>query len=296
MTTNPPLGTNQKLDSPAQTTGGYNNPSTDVRMARLDVISTAFDDVNLTEPSSAYQSRYPYNSAEQTLSGHLFEKDDTPGAERIVEQHKAGTFYEIHPDGTKVTKIFGDDYYIALQDHVLVVGGNLHIVVQGNASLLVKGDMKQKIDGNLTTIVNGNHITRVAGNTLNYTKGTTNIQSNGDMSLRTNAVFELYSLGNAIIRASKSLLQRAGSGIRLFSKSRIFVDGSRIDLNSGGGDVGTSKIKNLDPTAGLTVATSVVSPSVETQQLNKVQYSSLGNLLAEEQGITYPKDRVKSKL
>ena len=42
---------------------------------------------------------YPDNKVYETESGHYKEYDDTPGAERIKESHKSGTYYEINKDG-----------------------------------------------------------------------------------------------------------------------------------------------------------------------------------------------------
>ena len=42
---------------------------------------------------------YPDNKVYETESGHYKEYDDTPGAERIKESHKSGTYYEIYKDG-----------------------------------------------------------------------------------------------------------------------------------------------------------------------------------------------------
>ena len=51
-----------------------------------------------TEPESAantdYQPVYPYNNVTETESGHSWEMDDTPGAERIHLNHKANTFFD----------------------------------------------------------------------------------------------------------------------------------------------------------------------------------------------------------
>ena len=45
-----------------------------------------------------------------------FEVDDTPNNGRIHEYHNAGTFYEIQADGSKTTKVVGDEYEITLKD------------------------------------------------------------------------------------------------------------------------------------------------------------------------------------
>ena len=45
------------------------------------------------------EANYPHNKVYETETGHYKEYDDTPGAERIKEAHKSGTFYEMDKDG-----------------------------------------------------------------------------------------------------------------------------------------------------------------------------------------------------
>lgn len=102
------------------------------------------------EPETPYNSEYPYNHVKETESGHIKEYDDTPGKERIHEYHKSGTFYEVHPDGSKVTRIEGNGYSIvAGNDHVLVEG-NINITVKGNANVKVLGKVDFSSDSDIT--------------------------------------------------------------------------------------------------------------------------------------------------
>ena len=45
------------------------------------------------------KANYPLNKVYETETGHFKEYDDTEGKERIREQHKSGTFYEMDKDG-----------------------------------------------------------------------------------------------------------------------------------------------------------------------------------------------------
>jgi hypothetical protein len=63
------------------------------------------------------------------------EFDDTEGAERIHTYHKAGTFEEIHPDGTRVQKIVGDNFEIVAKDNNVYVKGTCNITVDGTTNL-----------------------------------------------------------------------------------------------------------------------------------------------------------------
>lgn len=93
------------------------------------------------EPESPYAAQYPFNSVEESESGHFREMDDTPGAERIKESHRTGTFYEIHPDGSKVTKVVKDNFTAVLGDDSLTVTGSCKVQVLGSCSLSTTSDV-----------------------------------------------------------------------------------------------------------------------------------------------------------
>ena len=99
--------------------------------------------------------------------------DDTPGAERIMLNHmKDGlTFFEIAPDGSKVTKVKGNNFEIYMQDNNIHVMGVCNITVDGNANLYVKGDLTQKVDGNVKEEVGGNVEQTVGGSVTSDISG-----------------------------------------------------------------------------------------------------------------------------
>ena len=126
-------------------------------------------------PEFGEESIYPLNHVKVTESGHVFEVDDSPKAERIAQYHTAGTFYEIQPNGTRVTKIVGDDYEMVMHDKNMVVKGNVSITVQGSdVRLLVQadgdtgpgakgGNMFIETDGDFNLNVRGDMTTKVGG-------------------------------------------------------------------------------------------------------------------------------------
>mgnify|MGYP003338516584 CR=1 FL=1 len=78
---------------------------------------------NILDYFKEIMSNHP--SIAQVSQGDIFEIDDTPksrqdgkpekdGYERIHLYHRKGTFLEIHPDGTQVTKIVGDKHEIVV--------------------------------------------------------------------------------------------------------------------------------------------------------------------------------------
>ena len=125
-----------------------------------------------SEPKSGYATVSPNNRVTETVAGHILELDDTPGAERIHLNHKKDglTFFEVAPDGSKVTKVLGTNYEIYLSDNNIHVKGVCNITVDGDANVYVKGDSTEKVDGNANITVGGNVTETVKGDmTLNIT-------------------------------------------------------------------------------------------------------------------------------
>lgn len=107
------------------------------------------------EPQTPYNAKYPDNKVTETNSGHVTESDDTEGAERLHVYHKAGSFYEIHPDGSQVVKIVKDNYTIIAGDGYFCIEGDASGFVGGSNDLVIKGNNDVKIDGTNTIDVEG---------------------------------------------------------------------------------------------------------------------------------------------
>jgi len=111
-------------------------------------------------------SEYPYNKVRETECGNIEEFDDTPGAERIHTYHCSGSFDEIHPDGSHVQKIVGDDFELVYKDKTLYVDGNLNISVKGDVNMKVDGNKIEDIGGDVYTTIRGGRFTKVSGNDI----------------------------------------------------------------------------------------------------------------------------------
>lgn len=85
-----------------------------------------------TEEESPYGAEYPYNHVWASESGHVREVDDTPGAERLSEVHRSGTFEEVHPSGLTVRKIVDHFFLITLRSWFIHIEAFcLHTVDKG---------------------------------------------------------------------------------------------------------------------------------------------------------------------
>lgn len=148
------------------------------------------------EPESPYDAKYPYNHVMETESGHVQEFDDTPGAERIHQYHKSGTYHEIGPDGQKVTKVVSDKYTVIL--------GNDKIVIKKNADKTIEGNSNNLIKGNLTIEVLGNVDINVVGETNVVTESDANVAVGGSMNVAVAGSLTVVAEGAATINANST--------------------------------------------------------------------------------------------
>ena len=97
----------------------------------------------LGEKKSEYAAKYPYNKTITTTGGHVLELDDTPKAERIHVYHKSGSYIEIFPDGTIITKSMKDSVSVTMDNHAIsVVKGDIQILSnEGKIQIISSGDI-----------------------------------------------------------------------------------------------------------------------------------------------------------
>ena len=171
----------------------------DLGRAFLSPISLEGDDgTEFNEPETPYASTYPHNHVYESEAGHIREIDDTPGKERIHERHSSGSGYEIHPDGTKVTRVKQDNYTLTTNDDFVHIKGNSSTTVDGGIRVFVNADGSTD-DHNYTIQV---------GNNANV-----NIQvDKGDVNVVT-------SQGNINLKSGKNIHMDAAQGIYMKSAS-----------------------------------------------------------------------------
>ena len=161
-----PIATQPNLNAVAAATGIDEFDSGSVQELR-----ETFDEPHpkgIEKDASPYPSGlYPFNHVFESESGHIREIDDSPGAERLFTEHKSGTFEEIHPDGTKVVKVIGDNYEIIAGTSNIFIGATknsgdaLNLTVNGNVRELIKGDYHLEVEGDYTQKIHGSLRTKV---------------------------------------------------------------------------------------------------------------------------------------
>ena len=156
------------------------------------------DGTEFNEPETPYASTYPHNHVYESEAGHIREMDDTAGAERIHERHASGSGYEIHPDGSKVTRVKQDNYTLTTNDDFVHIKGNSSTTVDGGVRVFVNADGSTD-DHNYTIQV---------GNNANV-----NIQvDKGDVNVVT-------TQGNINLKSGKNIHMDATQGIYMKAAS-----------------------------------------------------------------------------
>jgi hypothetical protein len=116
------------------------------------------------EQTDVQRTKYPFNKVTKTLSGHLIEIDDTEGFERLLTQHRSGTFEEIISDGTKSIVVLGDNYKVIFRNDYVYIKGNCNVTIDGDAKTLIKGNYHLEVEGDYTQNIKGNKRTKVGQN------------------------------------------------------------------------------------------------------------------------------------
>ena len=159
----------------AASSTSWNEPATTDKTKRGEGTSLQGNNVETLEARSDYKRRqveYPYNKVYESESGHIFEIDDTPYAERIYRKHRTGTFEEIDADGHKVTRVVGNNYTIVAGVDFINVKGDVNLTIDSNCKTYIKGDWDIQVGGNKREIIQGNVTEQYGTNKSEHTHNT----------------------------------------------------------------------------------------------------------------------------
>ena len=180
-------------------------------------------------------SIYPYNHVRMSESGHLEEWDDTETAERMHRYHKKGTFEEIQPDGTKVTKIVGNEYEITLGYKDVLISGTCNVTIEGDCRMMIgsegnQSSLVQEVYGDYHLHVHGDKRTKIHGNEITEVLGDRKIVINGEDDLNVKK--------NQIINIDDNLTYTVGGNL----KETVKKD---VDENYGNGETAGNHTTNV---------------------------------------------------
>jgi len=168
----------------------------DIRVANLTPRNLEGDDgTNFSEPTTPYNAEYPHNHVYESEGGHIREIDDTPSHERIHERHASGSGYEIGPDGTKVTRVKGDNYDLITGDHFAHIKGSNSTTTDGGVRVFVNADGGFSSHYTIEVGKNANVNVRVNKGNINLvtTEGDINIKSAQDVNIEAAQAFRVKS-------------------------------------------------------------------------------------------------------
>ena len=182
-----------------------------------------------------------------TESGHIFEVDDSAKAGRIHQYHRSGTFYEIQDDGTRITKVVGDDYQIYLRDKNMVVSGNVNITVDkadlrlyvtkekdkdgriipggkgGDMYIETDGDFNLNVKGNMTTKIQQSEHKEVISDSATQINGKQNLRVSLDRNITVegNNQFDVAKSSKGIIGQNRDFTIYGNEGLKVIGKTLV---------------------------------------------------------------------------
>jgi len=106
-------------------------------------------------------SIYPFNQVSRSITGHVYEVDDTPGNERVLIKHADGAGIELGVDGSVSISALGNKIEVAGGDQHITIVGDAKLVYQGNVDMQVTGEFN--IDCNEFNVNVKNNKTEVIG-------------------------------------------------------------------------------------------------------------------------------------
>ena len=238
-------------------------------------------------------SVYPYNNVTETESGHVFEVDDTPNNGRIHEYHNSGTFYEVQADGTKVTKIVGDDYKIVIQNQNIFVQGNCNLTVEKDLRLRVGGDYYEEIKGNKFTTIGdeetaGSRHTKIQGNDCLEVGTGSNTNITGDSGLRVGGQANTTVMKANVLSVGGNYSATVGRKISLSAITDISLNSvlGNMNLTTGIGNITATAIGAFKASGTTMSLTAVTNQTIAAGINQLVEAGAIQNLAAVTQNTT----------
>lgn len=220
-----------------------------------------------SQPETPYAARYPYNKVTASESGHVTEIDDTPGAERLHTAHKSGTFTEIGPNGTQVTRIVGDGYTIIDSNGYVLIEGRANVHIAGECNVMIMGDTNLTMNGKVNMDVHNDFNLNVAGHFGLSVGGGIFIRNDGVFSHDNKGDMQIHGAGNfnSTIDGTQNL---TASGYRVTSKGDYHVKVSGISYHTSVGDI------NQDTDGSIL---SKAAETIDSKSGTHTNIESLGN-------------------
>jgi len=219
-----------------ETLGIGSSPAAKNAVRKKDVPKAGRHGGSWSQPETPYAARYPYNKVTASESGHVTEIDDTPGAERIHTAHKSGTFQEIGPNGTQVTRIVGDNYTIIDSNGYILIEGRANVHVAGECNVMIMGDANLTMNGKVNMDVHNDFNLNVAGHFGLSVGGGIFIRNDGVFSHDNKGDMQIHGAGNfnSTIDGTHNL---TASGYKVTSKGDYHVKVAGVSYHTSVGNI-----------------------------------------------------------
>jgi hypothetical protein len=185
---------------------------------------TGKNHMHWNQPAGDYNARYPFNNVYESESGHIMEYDDTPGAERIHQMHRSGTYYEIDHNGTRTHYVKGDNYDIRLHDDYMYVKGKVvhtfddEVMIRYNDRADISAAWKLQLWS--------------GGDIDIHSKRNINFKADGDINFQADGHINLHGTG---VTADQTDEYRAGSR-NAKERSKIRMKAAHVEIEAIGDD------------------------------------------------------------
>jgi hypothetical protein len=199
--------------------------------SRTQHIRVANSESTWDQPHIPYATVYPHNKVRSTENGLVEEFDDTDGAIRYHLYHPAGTFTEIDNNGTKVSRIVGDNYEIIDRNGYIYVKGDCNITVEGNAKILVQEKCDLEVYGDCDAVFKNNLNKTVHGSINTFVQEDININCrsfnvntfNGDINMVSEKSIKSLSKKDILFESYENYGAKSGKQFSMESTEELFI-------------------------------------------------------------------------
>jgi len=228
------------------------SPAAKNALRKRDIPKAGRNGGSWSQPKTAYAAQYPFNKVTASESGHVQEIDDTPGAERIHTAHKSGSFNEIGPDGTQVTRVVGDNYTIIDNNGYILIEGRANVHVAGECNVMIMGDANLTMNGKVNMDVHNDFNLNVAGHFGLSVGGGIFIRNDGVFSHDNKGDMQIHGAGNfnSTIDGTHNL---TASGYKVTSKGDYHVKVSGVSYHTSVGNINQDTDGSILSKAAVTI-------------------------------------------
>jgi uncharacterized protein (DUF2345 family) len=202
--------------------------------ARIGGFPTAGEKGTVGEPPMSEAPQYPFNYTYASLTGHLWEMDDTPGVERINFQHRTGSRLAIGSEGTTLIKSQGNLYNVSSGDAYMLSMGGYVMSVKDNIDMRSTSDVTLHADGSVTLLSRNDSVEHISGKKDILVAETLQIKCNRLIIEADNIDFVAHSNitmeagGDIKIRAGGKMATSSGGDSTFFSKGGLHADAASM--------------------------------------------------------------------